>query len=108
MNIERARQIAVRILATEFASGNFIEQNPAADRSDEVGAFFLEMVKKQSLKRAWRFSGLRALFGRVSGQIGISQEELHEFFIEQILPFIIAEGLTATGHIDFEWSGHKK
>jgi hypothetical protein len=102
MNIKRARQIAVRLMANKFAN-----QANVDDTDDKVGEFALGLVKDYSLKHNWRFDGLRSEMGRLSQAISVPQTELHEFFIEYILPYILAEGLTATGHITFAWSGNK-
>lgn len=105
MQVERARQIAVRYVCYKNA-GKLLENLPETDQAS--GEFALRLMKRMIFSQAIRFDGLMAEMGRLSQGTHIAQEELHECFIEYIMPFLLSEGLTATGHIYFEYSGRSK
>lgn len=102
MSQERAGEIALMLLAVQATEKN-LGQLPIDFSNIEAGKAALEIVKIAALKRNWRFEGVRAEAGRLAQQTGITQKEIHQFAIEQILPYVIAQGFTATGEIRFAY-----
>lgn len=69
-------------------------------RANEIG---LILLQRQMMRESIRFDGLSRELGRVAKETGIPQTELHEFFMQHLLPNMIAQGLTASGTINFEY-----
>jgi hypothetical protein len=108
MDRERAQAIAARIVAYKLAGNLPAAEDATFDyENPSVGAYALDLCRRYALKQNIRFDGARAEMGRLAQAIEVTQTELHGFMIEYVLPYLIAEGFTATGHIDFEWSGRR-
>ncbi len=103
MHIETAKMIAARLVVLRLA-GEY-KPDTYGCGNGYVGEFSLRLIREAFMKKAFRFDGLRPEMGRWAQDIRVPQKELHEFLIEYVLPYAIAEGLAATGHIDFKWSG---
>lgn len=105
MDMKRSTEIAwLMLMADAFERVPTIARVP---QDPVAGELALEMVQHRALKKNLRFNDIRADMGRLSDRIKVPQDELHEFLITQIFPFLIAEGLTASGQINFEWSGRR-
>lgn len=71
-------------------------------RANEIA---FDLFRHQAMRESIRFDGLNREFGRLAKETGLPQEELREFFVGFILPEMIAQGLTASGTVRFQYRG---
>ncbi len=75
------------------------------ERAGELGIAF---AQRALLQEPILFGDLESKMGRVAHELGAKQEEVQEFFIEYILPHLIAQGLCASGTIHFKYHPPKR
>ncbi len=75
------------------------------ERAGELG---IALARRALLREPISFGDLESKMGRVAHELGAKHGEVQEFFIDYILPYLIAQGLCASGTIHFKYHPPKR